>query len=180
MQVIYFAMSGRRKFRLTAPKNWLRKKYAARQCQSLPVSIPLERLSQLSLDRLCCDLETQSIPLWVYHRNPNDTKVQVCKMDSSCQGHPPKVVVCLEIQENMEWAMYIWSKKLDPSSHPILCSHPSKIRCVSDVLSLLKTVDGCTVCVGSNDEKFDPIVKDHKGIFNDPMGKAMYMYNDIN
>ena len=167
-------MSRRGKFRLTAPKNWLRKKYAARQSQSLPISIPLKRLPQLSLDQLCCDLESQILPMWIYLRNPNDTKVQVCKMDSSCRGRPPKVVVCLEIEESMEWTIYVWSKKLDPSSYPMLRTHPLKIRCVNDVLSILKTVDGSTICMGNNDEKDDPIVNGHKGIFNDAMGKATY------
>ena len=101
-------MSGRRKFRLTAPKNWLRKKYAKRQNQSLPVSIPLERLPQLGLDQVCRDLESQMLPMWIYLRNPNDTKVQVCKMDT---GHPPTVLVCLEIEESMNWTLFVLSKK---------------------------------------------------------------------
>ena len=37
--------------------------------------------------------------------------------------------------------------------------------------TILNSVDGYTICMGNN-EKFDPIVKGHKEIFNDPMGKA--------
>ena len=96
---------GRRKFRLTAPKNWLRKKYAVRpqSHQPLTVSIPLERLQHF--DELRFSLESQPISGWklVCSANP----LQLCKMDSGVDGGPPKVTVCVEIRECLEWSLYM-------------------------------------------------------------------------
>ena len=77
---------GKRKFRLTAPKNWLRRKYASRHPpQLLSVSIPLEKLPCFSELRL----------------------LQLCRMKSGYDGGPPKVSMCVEIKENLEWSVYV-------------------------------------------------------------------------
>ena len=160
---------GKRKFRLSTPKNWLRRKYAARQSasQSFSVSIPLEKLPCFSELRL--SLESQPIPDWNLVSSAN--ALQLCWMESGCNGRPPKVSVCMVVQENLEWSVYVWSKKLNVFSHPLLCSHPTKIRSVYDVLSLLKIIERCTICKRNDDDKFDPLICRHQWVFNDPMGK---------
>ena len=90
-------------------------------------------------------------------------------MNSHDSG-PPKVSLCVEIRGNLEWSVYVWSKKLDNASHPLLCSQLIKLRSV-DVRSLLKVIEGCKICKGNDDDKFDPLVSKHKGVFNDPMSK---------
>lgn len=163
---------GKRKFRLTAPKNWLRRKYAARPQSPeplvLPVSISLEKLPSFSELRL--SLESHPIPDWKVVCGSANT-LQLCRMENSHDSGPPKVSLCVEIRENLEWSVYVWSKKLDNASHPLLCSQLIKLRSVDDVRSLLKVIEGCKICKGNDDDKFDPLVSKHKGVFNDPMGK---------
>ena len=127
---------GRRKFQLSTPKNWLRRKYAARQSasQSFSISIPLEKLPCFS--ELHLSLEFQPIPHWNLVCSANT--LQLCRMESGCNGGPPKVSMCTDIQENLQWSVYVWSKKLNVLAHPFLCSYPTKIRSVKDVESLLK------------------------------------------
>ena len=169
-EVIASIMSGhgKRKFRLSTPKNWLRRKYAARQStsQSFSVSIPLEKLPCFSELRL--SLESRPFPDWNLVSSAN--ALQLCQMESGSNGGPPKVSVCMEIQENLEWSVYVWSKKLNVLEHPLFCSHPTEIRSVDDFRSLLKIIERCTICKGNDDDKFDPLVRRHKGVFNDPMG----------
>ena len=159
---------GKRKFRLTAPKNWLRKKYAARQSQPLSV----EQSEQLPcFSELRLNLESQKIPDWNLVVCGSANTLQLCRMESGYDSGPPKVSTCVEIKESLEWSVYVWSKKLDIASHPLLCSRLTKLRSVDDVRSLLTFIDGCKICKGNDDDKFDPLICKHKGAFNDPMGK---------
>lgn len=140
---------GKRKFRLTAPKNWLRRKYAARpqSPEPLPVSISLETLLP-SFSELRSSLESHPIPDWILVCGSAYT-LQLCRMENGHDSGPPKVSVCVEIRENLEWSVYVWSKKLDNASHPLLCSQLIKLRSVDDVQSLLKVIEGCKICKGN-------------------------------
>ena len=121
---------GKRKFRLTAPKNWLRRKYAAKQSpQPLSVSIPFEKLP--CFNELHLSLESQPIPDWKVVCSTN--MLQLCRMKSGYCDGPPKVSMCVEIKENLEWSVYVWSKKLDNALHPLHCSHQTKLKSVNDV-----------------------------------------------
>lgn len=120
--------------------------------QSLSVSIPLEKLPCFS--ELRVSLESQPIPDWSLVCNANT--LQLCRMESGCNGGPPKVYLCMEIKENLEWSLYVWSKRLNVLAHPLLCSHPTKMRSIDDVQSLLKFIERCTICKGNDDDKFDP------------------------
>ena len=71
-------------------------------------------------------LESQPFPDWNLVISAN--ALQLCQMESGSNGGPPKVSVCMEIQENLEWSVYVWSKKLNVLEHPLFCSHPTEIR----------------------------------------------------
>ena len=135
--------------------------------QPLSVSISFDKLPCFSELRL--SLESQPIPDWKVVRSAN--ALQLCRMESGCGDGPPKVSICLEVKENLEWSVYVWSKKLNNALHPLLRSQPTKIKSVDGVQSLLKVIEGCTICRGNDDDKFDSLVRKHKGAFNDPMGK---------
>ena len=126
--------------------------YAARQSQPLSVdqSEQLPCFSELHLN-----LESQTIPDWNLVCGSANT-LQLYRMESGYDSGPPKVSTCVEIKESLEWSVYVWSKKPDIASHPLLCSQLTKLRSV-DVRSLLTFIDGCKICKG-NDDKFDPLI----------------------
>lgn len=92
----------RRKFRLTAPKNWERKKYA--KPESLLVSIPLGLLQPTTLNELC----TVALPSkWSFIPFGEDSTLRLCKMDPTSFDHPVKVFMTIEVRATLEWIMFI-------------------------------------------------------------------------
>ena len=76
----------RRKFRLTAPKNWEHKKYA--KPESLVVSIPLSVRAPTVID----DLHRLALPSrWSFAMTEDDSEIRICKIEASSSGHPAKV-----------------------------------------------------------------------------------------
>jgi hypothetical protein len=157
----------RRKFRLTAPKNWERKKYA--KPESLVVSIPLGVRAPTVID----DLRKLALPpRWSFATTEDDSEIRICKIEASSSGCPAKIYATIEVRSTLDWTMFIYSHELQPRFHPELSSLPNPIQHADDLVSLTHCVDSCTLCVGNNDEAFIPLVERRKGDFRDPSGNC--------
>ena len=71
----------RRKFRLTASKNWKRRKYA--KPESLVVSIPLSVKAPTVIDDPC---KLALPPRWSFATTESDSEIRVCKIEASLSG----------------------------------------------------------------------------------------------
>lgn len=91
-------------------------------------------------------------------------------MESGSNGGPPKVSVGMEVQENLEWLVYRWSKKLNVFAHP-RSWYPTKTRSVDNVRSIQKVTERYTICKRNDDGIFDAVVRSHKGVFNKSIDK---------
>ena len=156
----------RRKFRLTAPKNWERK-YA--KPEALHVSIPLCLLPPtVTMEEL------HALPLpsmWSFIPTDQESTLRLCKMEQSSIDNPMKVFVTIEMIASMEWNMFIYSNKLEPQSNPVLSSLPNPVKRCDDLLSIVNCVDSSSICAGNDDEAFAPLIDHHKGDFKDAKGQ---------
>ena len=99
----------RRKFRLTAPKNWERKKYGGHaepepESESLVVSIPLSICSPTTIDRLH---HVQLISSWNFAPTEDSSTLLVCKIEAGSFGSPVKVYATIEVRSTMEWTLFM-------------------------------------------------------------------------
>ena len=79
------------------------------------------------------------------------------------------------INTNMSWEASVQSHKL-LSSCDVFSSLPQVVQTVSDMKTVLHYVDSCAICIGNNDEKFEPLVSSRKGNFMDSSGMYICLH----
>ena len=76
----------------------------------------------------------------------------------------------LKISTDFTWTLHSFRMPIDTSSCPVLQMLPSVSNSVSNVGSIITTLDNCSFCSGNDDEKFNELAKMRKGIFKDQSG----------
>lgn len=73
------------------------------------------------------------------------------------------------INADMSWEASVQGHKL-LSSCDVFLSLPQVVRTVSDIKTVLHYVDSCSICMGNDDKKFEPLVSSRKGNFMNSSG----------
>lgn len=159
-----YSMS-RRKARFTTRKNYERKRWpGAASCTHLVVSLPRPRLSVVTLlDQL------RSTPLpsgWMCTSLAGDI-IALCKLSVSSSSQP-KLYLMVTISSDMSWGLQIGEKVVD---NCLLQSIPKTFSLATEVIGLLRQIDGSQICIGNPDEKFLPLLGRNKGVFKGQSGK---------
>lgn len=146
---------GRRRFRLCAPKNWVRRKY--QQPTPLIVSISrsiAENVLFVAQVRLC------NLRGWTLIHASVDEGVRVCKLDNS--GLQSTVTMTLNIVGGR--------CTLTTKSIPVLQYSDRVIANLADFEALLDELNTLSPCPGIDAVKYAPLVEKHNGTFRDPTG----------
>ena len=84
--------------------------------------------------------------------------------------------ITLRVEPDFCWKLYFSSEELNSPS--LLSSVPEHLNTVSQIVSMLTTLDDAKICEGSADAKFHVLPGWHKGVFMDPSGSQSYVYHD--
>ena len=82
----------------------------------------------------------------------------------------------MRVEPDFCWKLYLSSEELHSCS--LLSSVPEHLNTVSQIVSLLTTLDDAKICEGNVDAKFHVLPGWHKGVFMDPSGSQSYVYHD--
>ena len=80
-----------------------------------------------------------------------------------------QVSLSVTINADMSWEASVHGHKL-LSSCGVFSSLPQVVRTVSDIKAVLHCLNSYSICVGNDDEKFEPLVSSRKGNFMDSSG----------
>lgn len=147
---------GRRRFRLCAPKNWVRRKYQ----QPIPLIVSVSRsiaenvlfVAQVRV----CDLRG-----WILIHASVSQGIRVCKLDNS------------GLQSTVSMTLNIVGGKCTvlSQSTPVLQYSDRVIAGLADFQALLDELNTLSPCPGIDAAKYSPLVEKHDGTFRDPTGK---------
>ena len=156
----------------------------------LKISIPKDMLLVSSINELSCRLQTMAVvPKGEYNyvhvkllvlslfliilgwiTLPTQSSCRQCfvRCEEDILGNF-QVSLSVTINPDMSWEASVQGHKLLPSCG-VFSSLPQVVRTVSDIKTVLHYVDSCCICVGNDDEKFEPLVSSRKGNFMDSSG----------
>ena len=97
-----------------------------------------------------------------------DGSLYFLKLTTNGEGIP-RLERSLAIHDNLSWNIYIFDQKFSPSDEvsTLLSTLPETITFMTDLQQIINFVDGCSVCIGNNDQKYAPLVIARKGNFMD-------------
>lgn len=116
-----------------------------------------------------------SLPVrWIDQSSESDECVRLCKLKNlPLESNQPVVVeLCLVVHTDGSWSVYACNCCLQSSSCKLLENIPDCMtpECLPSVVKLL---DGCSICVGNPDEQYCELAKSRKGVLKDSSGKAV-------
>ena len=178
---------GKRKRRLHHGKNYERKKYGLqvripfkmlKRPDRLLVSLPIASFSSVpvqELNVLHSRLTLTVPPAWSLGEITSSLLV-LYKMQL-LSSNVPSVTFSLCITDEYQWKLVLGGKEINKEYCEILNKHPCTLRCVDDVLLVLKDIDTSQLCGGNSDDRFSELVDARKGKFVDVDGKEFMVYN---
>jgi len=98
-----------------------------------------------------------------------------CEEGSLGDIHTPLVVT---VNVDLSWEATVLGIKLLPCSS-VFSALPQVIKAVTDIEAVLNFVDSCTLCMGNDDEKFEPLVSSREGRFMDINGKKELFWSFV-
>ena len=111
---------------------------------------------------------------WVDQTTDCDKCVRLCKLKSlPVESKQPVIVeLCLVVNTDGSWSMYVRSRYLGSSSCKLLENVPDSmtLECLPAVIKLL---DDCSICMGQPDEEYCERAKSCKVFFRDSSGKKV-------
>ena len=155
----------RRKFRLTAPKNWERKKYEQRSLASNDVDMPDSGPLMVKIPREIAD--TALLTLQVSHTGFDGwtrmyvtvNAVRFCMLEH--HESTSRVVMTLDLKMGI-CTLLVERKKVKLS--------PERVSTLAEFTELVKMIDRHNICQGITDKKFAPLISKRGGTFVDPYG----------
>ena len=153
----------RRKFRLTAPKNWERKKYAQRSLASNDVDLPESCPLTVKIPREIANTALLTVQVSCTHFDGwtkifvTANAVRLCKFEH--QESNSRIVMTLDLKMGI-CSLLVECKKVKLS--------PKKISTLAEFTELVKMIDYCNICQGITDKKFAPLIDKRGGTFVDP------------
>ena len=171
----YYREMSHRKFRLTTPKNWERKKYEKRSEDSLTSkdldvsnSGPLMvKIPQQYADVALLTLQASRTVFDGMYATVNS--LRLCKMEH--KESTSRVVMTLELKIGV-CSLLVECKQVKLS--------PEKISTLEEFIALVQMIDRHTICRGISDERFAALITKHGGTFVDPYGMQCVVYVSIN
>ena len=92
-----------------------------------------------------------------------------------------EVNLFLEIESDLSWHVYAKGKEISLNSHFISlilsASLSIKIHTISDILSIMHTLDECNFCICNDDDRYKPLVEPRKGDFLNSSGVFIFMHS---
>ena len=154
----------RRKFRLTAPKNWERKKYDKMKdsdtdlpprAVSLVVKIP-RQIADIAL--LTLHVSRTAFDGWNLMYSTTNS-VRLCKMEH--KEAASRILMTLDLKMGM-CSLMVESKQVQLS--------PDRVSTLDEFTSLVQAIDQRSVCRGIPDQKFSSLITRRNGTFVDHFG----------
>ena len=132
---------------------------------SILTQAPVDTLSQWSI----------TLPDgWINQTSGIDQCIRVCKLKNQpLESNEPVVVeLCLVVKTDGSWSVYSRGCCLGASSCQLLANVPAHL--ISETLpSVVKLLDGCSICMGNPEEEYCELAKSRKGSFKDSSGKTV-------
>ena len=153
--ISYIEDMGRRGFRLSAPKDWVRRKYQQPGNLVIKISRCLADAVLFVAQVRLCDLKGWNL----VHASVSEG-VRMCKLDS--KGQSTEVVMTLNIVDSRS-TLLIKSK-----IEPIFSGKP--ITSIPELHSLLDELNTFTLCPGIETERFSSLIEKHNGTFHGTNG----------
>ena len=88
------------------------------------------------------------------------------------------VDLCLVVSTNGSWGVFAQNSRLGSSTSHLLESIPDNVT-PEYLPSLIKLLDGCSICIGNPEEEFCDLAKSRKGMLKDSSGKVVKASLDV-
>ena len=95
------------------------------------------------------------------------------KMESA-PGRSPFFLFSVTIESNLTWCVHVNGVQVPASSSYL--DGPDSLRTLSDVQSLLSSINCCEICIGNPESHFMAVMERRKGVIMDKAGKAYTTY----
>ena len=79
----------------------------------------------------------------------------------------------LSVAPDGSWTLCVGRTLINQEHCQLLMEAPTKLSSLSNVLSIISSVEGSKYCIGNADEKFRDISDHHGGVFKDQSGKKI-------
>ena len=81
-------------------------------------------------------------------------------------GDQVKVMLDLEIQQDLLWKVYVKGRTIDANSFTQCRSMlPYHANSLANVQRIFEFINSCSICCGNSDKKFQPLIDQRKGEF---------------
>ncbi len=90
-----------------------------------------------------------------------------------------EVLYHFRVDEHLKWTLSICGTPMELEQCQLLASLPAKLSAISDIVTVLETINTGKLCIGNPDKRFTSLVKTRNGSFQDPSGKCYLVYDVI-
>ena len=105
---------------------------------------------------------------WITPPTQSSSKECLVKCNEDGSGNF-EVSISVAVNADMSWEANVLGHKL-LSSCGVFSSLPKIIQTVSHFKTVLHFTESCSICMGNDDNKFEPLVTSRKGNFMDSSG----------